>query len=108
MDLDFNQYAPDGTTVVGEAHLTDTGVDQANLDSIDIAEAQRGNGYGSQLLHEVLAAADADNVTLTLTAAVPAGGSPFNVRSLLKWFGRNGFNSSDEDIAQMVRQPNPA
>ncbi len=105
MDLDF-EHAPNGTTV-GEAHLTDTGVNLANLDTIHVAEAERGNGYGSALLAQVCAAADTDGVTVTLTAE-PAPGSPFTPKQLVKWFGRNHWVSSDEDLYTMTRTPNPA
>lgn len=104
MDLDFNQLGTDGTAVVGEAHLTDTGVNLVNLDSIQVTDEQRGNGFGSQLLGQVAAAAAAEGVTVTLTCA-PTEGSPFNAKTLCKWFGRHGWLSSDDDLYQMSRDP---
>jgi N-acetylglutamate synthase-like GNAT family acetyltransferase len=102
VDLDFNQLL--GETVVGEAHLTDTGVNLVNLDSIQVTDPQRGNGYGSQLLDQVAAAAAAEGVTVTLTCA-PTEGSPFSAKTLCKWFGRHGWISSDDDLYQMSREP---
>src|SRR5690348_1388629 len=104
MDLDFNQLV--GETVVGEAHLTDTGVGRVNLDSIEVVEAERGNGYGSQLIRQVTDAADAEGTTITLTVAVPVGGSPFTEKQLCKLFGRNGWVSDAENLYAMTREPN--
>lgn len=105
MNLDFEQLV--GEAVVGEAHLVDTGVNLVNLDSIQITEAERGNGYGSLLLQQVTAAADAEGITVTLTAD-PTPGSPFSAKQLCKWFGRNHFVSDPEDLYAMTREPNPA
>lgn len=102
MDLDFELTV--GDTVVGEAHLTDTGVNLANLDSIHIVEPERGNGHGSTLLAMVRAAADADGVTVTLTAD-PTPDSPFTAKSLVKWFGRNFWVSDSENLYLMSRPP---
>lgn len=105
MELDFELSIND--VVVGEAHLSDTGVNLVNLDTIQVAEPERGNGYGTQLLHLVTEAADAENVTVTLTAE-PTPGSPFTAKQLCKWFGRNHFLSDTENLYQMQRDPNPA
>ncbi len=104
MDLDFTHTV--GDTIVGEAHLTDTGVNLANLDTVQVVEAERDNGYGSDLLATVCAAADADGTTVTLTAD-PTPDSPFSARSLCKWFGRNGWVSDPDDLYLMTRTPQP-
>lgn len=105
MELDFELTVND--VVVGEAHLTDTGVNLVNLDSIQVEENERGNGYGSQLLTVVKEAADAEGVTITLTAT-PTPGSPFTAKQLCKWFGRNHWVSDPSDLYLMQRDPNPA
>lgn len=102
MQLDF-EHTANGDTV-GEAHLTDTGVDQVSLDTIHVVEGERGNGYGSALLASVCAAADAEGVTITLTAE-PTVDSPFSAKSLCKWFGRNHWISDPEDLYLMTRAP---
>lgn len=102
MQLDFEHTA--NGTVVGEAHLTDTGVNLVNLDAIQIVEAERDNGHGSDLLATVCAAADAEGVTITLTAE-PTVDSPFSAKSLCKWFGRNGWVSDLNILYLMTRAP---
>lgn len=67
---------------------------------INVPAKQRGNGHGSALLKQILADADAEQVTLALEVA-PSG--PLGYHALVRWYARHGFRGDKHGY--MVRKP---
>lgn len=55
---------------------------------INVMERYRGRGFGTQILNEILADADAEDVILYLDP-LPSGG--LNAEELKAWYERHGF-----------------
>ena len=55
---------------------------------INVPTKFRGNGYGTALLKQILADADAEGATLQLEV-LPSG--PLDYDELVAWYGRYGF-----------------
>lgn len=55
---------------------------------INVPEKERGNGYGSALLDQIVSDADRDGVDLQLEVS-PSGG--LNYDQLVEWYKRRGF-----------------
>ncbi len=75
---------------------------------INVPKESRGKKLGSQILREIIEAADSEGVTLEIHP-VPSGG--LNKRQLIAWYERYGFQltqSFDPQIVVkvLVREPN--
>jgi predicted GNAT family N-acyltransferase len=71
------------------------------INRINVPHKYRGQGYGRELMRQVLADADAENVHLTLQIN-PYGEMTF--RDLQEWYTRGGFIHACRGF--MVRHPN--
>lgn len=97
----------DNDTVVGQADLTQTGDTAWTLDSIHVDPEARSLGHGATLLTAVGADGDLVGVTITLTATPGVDYTWNGSKQLLKWFGRHGWVSTEDDPFLMVRDPQP-
>jgi ribosomal protein S18 acetylase RimI-like enzyme len=66
---------------------------------INVPEQFRGNGYGSALLDQIIADADAEREVLQLEIS-PSGGLSF--RQLEDWYKRRGFFVTDHGYMKRV------
>ena len=90
----------------GRAHMRWDGSNCWYLEMIEIPEADRGEGFGSQLLQQVLDAADAEGARLMLVPARPCYESidAMGTVQLARWYQRRGFHHV-KGSNRFVRQP---
>ncbi|NEB42542.1 GNAT family N-acetyltransferase [Streptomyces sp. SID14515] len=73
----------------------------AILTEIAVWPEHRGKGWGSEILKEVCRAADAEGITLILSVDPAPGG--LSDEELAAWYGRYGFQRSEDDEEVMIR-----
>lgn len=71
------------------------------ITEIHVLPAVQGNGWGTEVLRQVCAAADAENVQLMLS--VDPGPTGLSYQELCNWYSRHGFLALDNGV--MVRFP---
>lgn len=73
--------------------------------SIVVEKSQRNQGIGTAVMNEIIAFADSNNLTITLTPDSSLGG---NLRRLKKFYRRLGFKKYTEFFFTdaLIREPN--
>ncbi|MEV5883094.1 GNAT family N-acetyltransferase [Streptomyces sp. NPDC052020] len=84
--------------------LTDPSGDKtAILTEVAVWPEFRGRGWGSEILKEVCADADTDDVTLMLS--FDPGPNGLSAEAMLSWYERYGFIRALNDPDVMIRLP---
>lgn len=92
---------PKSIPAIADVHWFHDPINAFVIHRINVPVQHRAKGYGSTLLKQICADADAEQVPLIL-APEPSGGLPYE--ELVSWYMRHGFEWTSSG-AMMERKP---